>query len=61
MPGQTQIVTFFASGGTTIIDPDGPGPVWEVPISDPSVLLSLQLLTVVAVTDGPALTAVAGG
>ena len=25
VPGQTQIVTFFASDGTTIIDPDGAG------------------------------------
>jgi hypothetical protein len=42
VPGQTQIVTFFASNGATIIDPDGPGAVWEVPISDPSLLLSLN-------------------
>ncbi|MGI8694774.1 MAG: hypothetical protein ACR2JK_18045 [Geodermatophilaceae bacterium] len=28
--GQTQMSTFLASGGTTIIDPDGPGPVWEL-------------------------------
>ncbi|HEY2792905.1 MAG TPA: Ig-like domain-containing protein [Micromonosporaceae bacterium] len=47
VPGQEQIVTFFASGGTTIIDPDGPGPVWETPIADPSVLLQLNF------TDGP--------
>ena len=36
--GQLQIATFFASGGTTIIDPDGPGPVWETPIADPNEL-----------------------
>ncbi len=42
LPGQTQIVTFFLSGGTTIIDPDGPGDVWETPISDPSLLLTMN-------------------
>ncbi len=42
LPGQTQIVTFFASHGTTIIDPDGAGPVWETPIADPAVLLHLN-------------------
>jgi hypothetical protein len=42
VPGQAQIVTFFASNGATIIDPDGAGAVWETPISDPSVLLSLN-------------------
>jgi hypothetical protein len=42
VPGQAQIVTFFLSGGTTIVDPDGPGPVWETPISDPSVLLTIN-------------------
>ncbi len=42
LPGQSQIVAFFASNGTTIIDPDGPGAVWEVPISDPAVLLHLN-------------------
>ena len=36
--GQLQIATFFASAGTTIIDPDGPGPVWETPIADPNEL-----------------------
>ncbi|HEY6348176.1 MAG TPA: Ig-like domain-containing protein [Candidatus Angelobacter sp.] len=29
---QTQIGVFFASGGTLTIDPDGPGPLFEVPI-----------------------------
>jgi hypothetical protein len=42
VPGQTQIVTFFKSGGHTIIDPDGAGPVWETPIADPSELLQLN-------------------
>jgi hypothetical protein len=30
---QTQIATFFASDGTTTIDPDGPGPIFETPTS----------------------------
>jgi hypothetical protein len=42
VPGQAQIVTFFASGGTVVADPDGPGPVWETPIADPSVLLRMN-------------------
>jgi hypothetical protein len=32
---QIQIATFFASHGTVIIDPDGPGPLFEVPIVPP--------------------------
>jgi len=40
--GQTQMSTFLASGGTTVIDPDGPLPVWEVPVTDPSVLMRLN-------------------
>jgi hypothetical protein len=32
---QQQIAVFFASGGSTVIDPDGPGPFFEVPISLP--------------------------
>ena len=32
---QAQIATFFASNGTLTIDPDGPGPVFETPISGP--------------------------
>jgi hypothetical protein len=32
---QTQIATFFASDGTTTIDPDGPGPLFETPIAGP--------------------------
>ncbi len=40
--GQSQMSTFLASGGTTVIDPDGPLPVWEVPVTDPSVLMRLN-------------------
>jgi hypothetical protein len=32
---QQQIAAFFASGGLTIIDPDGAGPYFEVPIAGP--------------------------
>jgi hypothetical protein len=32
---QRQIATFFASGGATTIDPDGPGPYFETPIAGP--------------------------
>ena len=32
---QTQIAIFFASGGTTVIDPDGAGPIFEMPIALP--------------------------
>ena len=42
LPGQTQVVTFFASNGKTIIDPDGSGAIWETPIADPSELLTLN-------------------
>jgi hypothetical protein len=42
LPGQQQIVTFFTSNGTTIIDPDGPGAIWETPIADPAELLPLN-------------------
>ena len=30
---QQQIATFFASDGSTVIDPDGPGPTFETPTS----------------------------
>ena len=30
--GQAQVVAFLISGGATVIDPDGPGPIWEVPV-----------------------------
>jgi hypothetical protein len=32
---QQQIAEFFASGGALVIDPDGPGPLFEVPIAGP--------------------------
>lgn len=32
---QTQIGVFFSSGGALTIDPDGPGPLFEVPIGGP--------------------------
>jgi hypothetical protein len=32
---QTQIAVFFQSNGATIIDPDGPGPIFETPITPP--------------------------
>ena len=40
LPGQTQVVTFLTTGQT--IDPDGPGNVWEVPVTDPTVLRNLN-------------------
>ena len=36
--GQLQVAAFLASGGTSIVDPDGPAPVFEVPITDPAAL-----------------------
>ncbi|HEY2498756.1 MAG TPA: hypothetical protein VGK24_16975 [Candidatus Angelobacter sp.] len=33
--GQTQIGLFFATDGALTIDPDGPGPLFEVPIAGP--------------------------
>jgi Bacterial Ig-like domain len=32
--GQAQVLAFISSGGATVIDPDGPGPIWEVPIAN---------------------------
>jgi hypothetical protein len=32
--GQAQVLAFISSGGANVIDPDGPGPVWEVPIAN---------------------------
>jgi len=32
---QVQIATFFQSGGTTVVDPDGAGPFFETPIALP--------------------------
>ena len=40
LQGQRQVATFLRTGQT--IDPDGDGPVWEVPVVDPSVLLRLN-------------------
>jgi hypothetical protein len=38
--GQAQVAAFLGRG--QVIDPDGAGPVWEVPISDPALLLPLN-------------------
>jgi len=35
LAGQEQIALFFASGGATVIDPDGAGPLFETPLSVP--------------------------
>ena len=35
LAAQDQIAQFFASGGTTVIDPDGAGPLFETPLSVP--------------------------
>ena len=32
---QTQMAIFLASDGATTVDPDGPGPLFEVPIAGP--------------------------
>ena len=32
---QTQIAVFFATNGMTTIDPDGAGPIFEVPVVPP--------------------------
>lgn len=40
--GQTQMSKFLASGGRTIVDPDGAAPIFEVPVADPDVLRSLN-------------------
>ena len=40
LPGQAQVADFLGRG--EVVDPDGAGPVWEVPISDPSLLLQLN-------------------
>lgn len=39
---EAQLAAFLASDGTTVIDPDGPGPVFEVPIVDPANLQCLH-------------------
>ncbi|MGY1700866.1 Ig-like domain-containing protein [Geodermatophilus sp. SYSU D00766] len=40
LQGQAQVAAFLGRG--EVIDPDGAGRVWEVPVEDPSVLLSLN-------------------
>ena len=40
MYGQIQVAAFLRSG--QVIDPDAGGNVWEVPISDPALLLPLN-------------------
>jgi hypothetical protein len=35
LEAQTQVATFFASDGATIVDPDGAGPLFETPIVKP--------------------------
>ncbi|MDQ3161366.1 MAG: hypothetical protein M3Q92_00825, partial [Actinomycetota bacterium] len=35
LAAQEQIALFFASGGTIVIDPDGPGPLFETPMVGP--------------------------
>jgi hypothetical protein len=42
LPGQRQLAEFLASGGRRAVDPDGAGPVWEVPIRDPAILRNLN-------------------
>jgi hypothetical protein len=36
--GQAQVLAFIRSGGANVIDPDGPGPIWEVPVANTSNL-----------------------
>jgi hypothetical protein len=40
LQGQSQVTAFLGAG--RVIDPDGPAPVWEVPIADPQRLLPLN-------------------
>ncbi len=35
LAAQDQIALFFATGGTTVVDPDGPGPLFETPMVGP--------------------------
>ena len=35
LAAQDQIAVFLASGGTTVVDPDGPGPLFETPMVGP--------------------------
>jgi hypothetical protein len=38
--GQAQVAAFLGEG--EVVDPDGPGAVWEEPICDPALLLPLN-------------------
>ena len=40
LQGQAQVAAFLGMG--TVIDPDGAEAAWEVPISDPALLLPLN-------------------
>jgi hypothetical protein len=40
LPGQAQVAAFLGEG--KVLDPDGAGPFWEVPINDPCVLLPVN-------------------
>ena len=52
--GQAQIVDFLDSDGQTISDPDGVGPVFEMPISDPKSLETLNFTPAAASGEPPA-------
>ena len=52
--GQSQVLDFLASGGETISDPDGPAPVFEVPIADPASLETLNFSQAPATGEPPA-------
>lgn len=59
--GQTQMTTFLASGGGTIIAPAKSSPLLEVPIANPDVLRSLNFLEQsVSLTSSPPEAAVVG-
>jgi hypothetical protein len=59
--GQVQVSEFLATGGTSLIDPDGPGPVMEVPVNPPSRLEVLNFTLSAATGEPPAETAAGGG
>lgn len=40
--GELQLTAFLQSDGATLLDPDGPGPVFEVPVANPDNLLCLH-------------------
>jgi hypothetical protein len=41
-PGQAQKLEFLASGGSRVVDPDGSGAVFEVPVRSADELLGLH-------------------